>query len=195
MKSLILATALAVPFALHAALPGFAAFKDCSMKASKTTSKAKLLKTATVKEAEAKQIALSTAGPGAKIAKGGIETEDGCLVYSYHVRAPGKSGQTEVFVDAGTGAMWMRADDHQLTMPQYVARWTRAGSPGVEYDVEGWPVTDSLALAPISLVLSSGFSIAVRMAPSCSCLSTLPLPASTNTSVWPDLPGALTWYE
>jgi hypothetical protein len=103
MKSLILATALAVPFALHAALPGSAAFKDCSMKASKTTSKAKLLKTATVKEAEAKQIALGTAGPGAKIAKGGIETEDGCLVYSYHVRAPGKSGQTEVFVDAGNG--------------------------------------------------------------------------------------------
>ena len=99
MKPMILAVALAFPFALQAALPGSAAFKDCSMKASKAT----LLKTATVKEAEAKQIALSTAGPGAKIAKGGIETEDGCLVYSYHVRTPGKSGQTEVFVDAGNG--------------------------------------------------------------------------------------------
>jgi hypothetical protein len=114
MKPLILATALAMPFALHAALPGNAAFKDCSMKASKTTSKAKLLKTATVKEAEAKQIALSTAGPGAKIAKGGIETEDGCLVYSYHVRTPGKSGQTEVFVDAGNGKVLKQEQEGAL---------------------------------------------------------------------------------
>ena len=35
--------------------------------------------------------------------KGGIETEDGCLVYSYHVKDPAKKGQTEVFVDAGNG--------------------------------------------------------------------------------------------
>ena len=73
------------------------------MKAAKITPKAELLKTATVKEAEAKRIALSTAGTGAKIVKGGIETEDGCLVYSYHVSDPAKSGQTEVFVDAGNG--------------------------------------------------------------------------------------------
>ena len=65
--------------------------------------KKELLKTATVKQAEAKKIALSTAGTGSKIVKGGIETEDGCLVYSYHVKDPAKSGQTEVFVDAGNG--------------------------------------------------------------------------------------------
>jgi hypothetical protein len=103
MKAIILAAVLALPFALHAAPPASAEFKDCSMKASKMTPKATLLKTATVKEAEAKKIALSTAGPGAKIAKGGIETEDGCLIYSYHVRDPAKKGQTEVFVDAGNG--------------------------------------------------------------------------------------------
>jgi hypothetical protein len=105
MKLPILVAALAFPFAVHAALPASAAFKDCSMKASKTTPKATLLKTATVKQAEAKKIALGTAGPGAKIVKGGIETEDGCLVYSYHVKDPAKSGQTEVFVDAGNGAV------------------------------------------------------------------------------------------
>ena len=104
MKRLILAAAaLAIPFALNAAPPASGAFKDCSMKAKKTTPKATLLKTATVKQAEAKRIALGTAGPGAKIVKGGIETEDGCLVYSYHVKDPAKSGQTEVFVDAGNG--------------------------------------------------------------------------------------------
>ena len=67
------------------------------------TPKAELLKTAPVKESEAKRIALGTAGAGATIVKGGIETEDGCLVYSYHVKDPAKSGQTEVFVDAGNG--------------------------------------------------------------------------------------------
>ena len=103
MKRLMLLTALAVPFALHAAPPASSAFSDCSMKASKMTPKKELLKTATVKQAEAKKIALSTAGTGSKIVKGGIETEDGCLVYSYHVKDPAKSGQTEVFVDAGNG--------------------------------------------------------------------------------------------
>lgn len=103
MKLLILAAALAVPFALQAAPPASSAFKDCSMKAAKTTPKATLLKTAAVKEGKAKRIALRTAGAGAKIVKGGIETEDGCLVYSYHITVPAKTGQTEVFVDAGNG--------------------------------------------------------------------------------------------
>jgi peptidase YpeB-like protein len=103
MRSLVIAVALAFPFAVSAAPPASDAFKDCSMKASKMTPKKDLLKTATVKESEAKRIALGTAGPGAKIVKGGIETEDGCLVYSYHVKDPTKSGQVEVFVDAGNG--------------------------------------------------------------------------------------------
>jgi len=104
MKKLAIALALAFPFAAaHAAPPASQAFKNCSTKASKTTPKADLLKTAPVKEDEAKRIALGTAGPGSKIVKGGIETEDGCLVYSYHVKDPAKSGQTEVFVDAGNG--------------------------------------------------------------------------------------------
>ena len=104
MKKLVIALALAFPFAAaHAAPPASQAFKNCSTKASKLTPKSELLKTAPVKEEEAKRIALGTAGPGSKIVKGGIETEDGCLVYSYHVKDPGKSGQTEVFVDAGNG--------------------------------------------------------------------------------------------
>ena len=103
MRHLIIAAALAVPFSVHAAPPASAAFKDCSMKAAKVTPKKDLLKMASVKEDEAKRIALGTAAPGAKIVKGGIETEDGCLVYSYHVKDPMKSGQVEVFVDAGNG--------------------------------------------------------------------------------------------
>jgi branched-chain amino acid transport system substrate-binding protein len=44
--------------------------------------------------------------------------------------------------DAGTGPMWMRADDHQLMHPLYAFSFTRAGQPGVKHDVEntgfGW---------------------------------------------------------
>ena len=102
MKRLILAALIAAPFAVSAAGPD-KAFKDCSMKAAKTAKKADLMAMATVKEDAAKKAALATAGAGATIAKGGIETESGCLVYSYHVKTPGKSGQVEVFVDAGNG--------------------------------------------------------------------------------------------
>jgi branched-chain amino acid transport system substrate-binding protein len=38
--------------------------------------------------------------------------------------------------DAGTGMMWMRADDHQIMQAQYAAVFTKAGQ-GVKYDVEG----------------------------------------------------------
>ncbi len=98
MKRIILALLVTAPFAVSAAN---GTFKDtCSTKASKTTKKTELLATAKVKEAEAKKIAQEAAGGGA-IVKGGIETEDGCLIYSYHVKDP--KGQTEVFVDAGNG--------------------------------------------------------------------------------------------
>ena len=37
--------------------------------------------------------------------------------------------------DAGTGAMWMRADDHQLMLPQYAYSFAKVG-PGVTHDLE-----------------------------------------------------------
>jgi branched-chain amino acid transport system substrate-binding protein len=44
--------------------------------------------------------------------------------------------------DAGTGPMWMRAEDHQLMHALYAFRFTKAGVPGVKHDVEnlgiGW---------------------------------------------------------
>ena len=98
MKRLIMAVLVALPLAVSAN----SAFKDCSMKAAKTTKKADLEQMAKVKPEEAKRIALGN-NPGASIVKGGIETEDGCLVYSYHVKDAAGKGQTEVFVDAGNG--------------------------------------------------------------------------------------------
>lgn len=101
MKRMIIAALLAAPIAVYAAEPS-RYFKDCTTKASKTAKKTDLLAMAKVKEAEAKKIAQDNAG-GGSIVKGGIETENGCLVYSYHVKNSQGSGQTEVFVDAGDG--------------------------------------------------------------------------------------------
>jgi len=99
-RMLIAALFVAAPFAASAAdgsLKG-----TCSMKADKLTKKSELIAKATVKPDEAKKIALD-AVKGTKVVKGGIETEDGCLIYSYHVANPDGKGQTEVFVDAGDG--------------------------------------------------------------------------------------------
>ena len=100
MKRVLIAMLVSAPFAVSAAT---GSFKDqCSMKASKMTKKTELMAMATVKPEEAKKIALDAA-KATKVVKGGIETEDGCLIYSYHVKSDGDKGQTEVFVDAGNG--------------------------------------------------------------------------------------------
>ena len=100
MKRLIMAVLVALPFAASAAT---GTFKDsCSMKADKLTKKTELQKMAKISPDEAKKIALGNQA-GASIVKGGLETEDGCLIYSYHVKKAGDKGQTEVFVDAGNG--------------------------------------------------------------------------------------------
>lgn len=102
MKKIILAVALAMPFAAFAADGDL---KDkCSIKASKMTKKADLMKLAKVSDADARKAAMGDM-KDAKVTKGGIETEDGCLIYSFHVQQANVKGQTEVFVDAGTGTV------------------------------------------------------------------------------------------
>jgi uncharacterized membrane protein YkoI len=98
MKRMIIAALLAAPLAVSAA----GEFKDCSTKAAKTAKKADLMAMAKVKSDEAKKIAMDAA-KGSTVTKGGIETEEGCLVYSYHVKDASGKGATEVFVDAGNG--------------------------------------------------------------------------------------------
>ena len=100
MKRILLAALLVAPAVAFSATGDLKG--TCSMKADKTAKKADLLKMATVKEADAKKIAMDEV-KGTKITKGGIETEDGCLVYSYHVAHANDRGQTEVLVDAGNG--------------------------------------------------------------------------------------------
>ena len=100
MKRIILAVLVALPLAASAN----GAFKDCSLKAGKMVKKADLEKMAKVKPDDAKAIALKDTN-GSSIVKGGIETEEGCVIYSYHVKDAAGKGQTEVFVDAGNGTV------------------------------------------------------------------------------------------
>jgi uncharacterized membrane protein YkoI len=97
MKRLILALALAVP------LVAAADDLNCSIKAKKLTSKKDMTAMAKVSEADARKKALDTIGKGAGIVKGGLEVEDGCLIYDYDVKVAGKSGIEEVTIDAGDG--------------------------------------------------------------------------------------------
>src|SRR5690242_1142843 len=98
-RTLIAALFVAVPFAASAAdgdLKG-----SCSMKADKLTKKSELMAMAKVKPAEATKVELEVA-TGSKVVKGGIATEDGCVISSYHVAHSDKS-QTAVFIAAGNG--------------------------------------------------------------------------------------------
>jgi hypothetical protein len=100
MKKLVLAIALAFPLA------AVAADLKCSIPAKKSASKAEITAMAKVKDDAARKTALDKVGvAGATIHKGGLEVEDGCLIYSYDVKVPNKSGFQEVYVDAGTGAV------------------------------------------------------------------------------------------
>ena len=100
MKRIVLALLVAAPFAASAATGTFK--ETCSTKAGKLAKKSELQAAAKVKHDEAKGIAIKAAG-GSSVSKGGIETEDGCLVYSFHVKGANGKGATEVFVDAGDG--------------------------------------------------------------------------------------------
>ena len=82
----------------------WAADLSCSTKAASTAQSAEMTRMAKISAEEAKKIALGEVKrAGATIAKGGLEVEDGCLVYSYDIKVPGRSGVEEVIVDAGTG--------------------------------------------------------------------------------------------
>ena len=100
MKRILIALLAAAPFV---ALP---ANMDCSIKGKKTMTAARMKALAKVGAAAARKAALEKVGaPGAFIHKGGLEVEEGCLLYTYDVKVPGQKGFQEIFVDAGTGAV------------------------------------------------------------------------------------------
>ena len=83
----------------------WAAGLPCSIHPTKHASPSELVGLAKVTRAEAQHAALASidAPPAAVVDEGEIEIEQACLVYSFDIRVPGRSGIEEVMVDAGTG--------------------------------------------------------------------------------------------
>jgi uncharacterized membrane protein YkoI len=136
--TLIAAALFVAPLTVSAA----GEFANCSMKASKLTKKTELQAMAKISADEAKKIAMGNTA-GASIVKGGIETENGCLIYSYHVKDPAKSGQTEVFIDAGNGTILKQEGEGATrAMLEKPVDKIKQGAGAVKEKVTGNPSTN-----------------------------------------------------
>jgi len=100
MVGLVLAVA---PTAVHAQA-SHAASSQAAKPKYRRDLPAKLVKEAKVTESAAAEAALA-AVPGGKIQGVELEKEDGKFIYSYDIKAAGKTGIEEVHVDAMTGAV------------------------------------------------------------------------------------------
>ena len=89
--------ALAIP-----AVPAFAGWQ-CSIQPPKGASEAKLRAMARISKLQAERIALKRVDHGAKIASAELEAEQGCLIWSFDTKIPGRNGVEEVNIDAGNG--------------------------------------------------------------------------------------------
>ncbi len=58
---------------------------------------------ARVSESKAERIALERVAHGAKISSAELESEQGCLIWSFDLKVPGRKGIQEVNIDAGNG--------------------------------------------------------------------------------------------
>lgn len=89
--------------ALAAATVSVAGAAPCSIHPPKGASDAQLAGLAAVTQADAGKKALARVKPGATVAGAELEAEHGCLIWSFDLKATGKSGVDEVQVDAGNG--------------------------------------------------------------------------------------------
>ena len=76
----------------------------CSIHPNKDTPASALPGLATISKADAEKTALARINASSKdIVDGELETERGCLLYSFDIRRSGKPGIEEIWVDAGNG--------------------------------------------------------------------------------------------
>jgi hypothetical protein len=77
----------------------------CSIHPKKGASKAELESMAKVSPDDARKAALASLKDSSKatVKESELESEHGCLVYSFDIAVEGKSGVEEIQVDAGTG--------------------------------------------------------------------------------------------
>jgi uncharacterized membrane protein YkoI len=89
---------------LAAALPASAA-ERCSIHPAKGMSDHQLAALAQVSQAEAEKTALAKIGgnENVSVASAELESEHGCLIWTFDLRIAGKSGVQEVHIDAGNG--------------------------------------------------------------------------------------------
>ena len=87
-----------------------AAEMPCSIHPKKGTAASELPALAKVSPADAQRTALASikAPPTSPVPDGELEIEHGCLVYSFDIRVPGRSGIEEVMVDPGNGKVLSR---------------------------------------------------------------------------------------
>jgi uncharacterized membrane protein YkoI len=97
-------TLLAGICTLAAALPASAA-ERCSIHPAKGLSGSQLAALAQVTQAEAEKTAVAKFGGKEDVSIVGaeLESEHGCLIWTFDLRIAGKSGVQEVHIDAGNG--------------------------------------------------------------------------------------------
>lgn len=100
MRSKVIA-ALGLALAVSS-FPAFAAWR-CSIHPPKSASQAQLRSMVKISRPRAEKIALRRVGHGAKISSAEVEAEQGCLIWSFDLKVPGRKGVQEVNVDAGNG--------------------------------------------------------------------------------------------
>ena len=110
-----LALAVAAPLSAQAAKP---AAKQ-QQPAAKHETKATLRSEAKIKEKDARKTALAEV-PNGKVTKHDIAREDGKVVYTYDIRAQGKTGYEAVQVDAVSG----QVVKHEHMEPKTIAKKT-----------------------------------------------------------------------
>jgi hypothetical protein len=103
--------ALVAAAVLYAALPLDAAGLKCAIRPPNGTPTSALPALAKLGQADAARAAAgATRTAPADVGKGQLEVKQGCLVYSFNVRAEGRPGAQNLIVDAGTGKILSRSE-------------------------------------------------------------------------------------
>ena len=76
---------------------------DCSIRPAKGSTNAQLTSLAKVTQADAEKLALARVKSPATVAGAELESEHGCLLWSFDLAVTGKPGIREVQIDAGNG--------------------------------------------------------------------------------------------
>lgn len=106
MNKVLLLVALLASFGARAAtLP-------CSIHPKAGIADADLPALAKVAQADAQRTALKAVNvAGASVSSSELESEGGCLIYTFDIKLPGKTSIVEVAVDAGTGKVLSKVSE------------------------------------------------------------------------------------